>query len=276
MSHGSRLRTVLVATDRSPGARIAVERGRHLTRTMGLDLVVCHVMDEHDTDDGSVLVELSAENPDARVMVRRGHAFVEIVRTAREVDAVMIVAGAFGEHRSGRIPLGVTIDRLVRKADRPVLVSRIASRRVYRTVVAGIDGSVEGSAGLGLARSLAPDAHLIAVRAFEPVGLHRLTMRGAEQDEIERYRATFASTTRDELARDLHGVDATRIVAEGRPEAVLASAVASHGADLLAVGWRGANPVSHVLLGSVAHHSVHEVRCDVLVYRTAGAALDLP
>lgn len=270
------MRTVLVATDRSPGARIAVERGRHLSRKMGLDLVVCHVTGEHDPDDDSVLVELSAENPDARVIVRRGHAFIEIVRAAREVDAVTIVAGAFGEHRSGRTPLGVTIDRLVRKADRPVLVSRISARRGYRTVVAGIDGSAEAFAGLALARSMAPGAHVVAVRAFEPVGLHRLTMRGAEPEEIERYRATVASTTADELARDLRGVDAMRIVAEGRPEAMLASAVVSYDADLLAVGWRGANPVSHVLLGSVAHHSVHEVRCDVLVYRTPIQEFDLP
>lgn len=268
---------VVVATDRSPGARIALERGRSIGEALGLRLVVVHVVEpDHGEDPNDVADELAIEHPDATVIVREGRAFVELIRASREVGAALIVAGAFGEHRSGPMAFGVTIDRLVRSADRPVLVVRIAPNCAYRTVVCGIDGSVEAKAAMDLALDIAPAARLVAVRAYEPTGVHRLVVRGVDPDEIDRYRTTLAAIAEEGLEQDLNGLQVALEVSEGRPEDVLGRAVHEHDAELLAVGWRGVDPIRHVLLGSVAHHVVHEAQCDVLIHRSPAPDFEMP
>jgi nucleotide-binding universal stress UspA family protein len=268
---------VVVATDRSPGSRIALERGRSIGEALGLRLVVVHVVEpDHGEDPNDVADELAIEHPDATVIVREGRAFVELIRASREVGAALIVAGAFGEHRSGPRPFGVTVDRLVRSADRPVLVVRIAPQSEYRIIVCGVDGSVEAEAAMTLALDIAPAARLVAVRAYEPMGVHRLVVNGADPHEIDRYRMTLASIAEEGLERDLNGRRAALEVAEGRPEDVLTRAVRQHDAELLAVGWRGVDPIRHVLLGSVAHHVVYEADCDVLIHRSPAADFEMP
>ncbi|HZP42431.1 MAG TPA: universal stress protein [Candidatus Binatia bacterium] len=51
---------------------------------------------------------------------------------------------------------------------------------------------------------------------------------------------------------------------------------AERDADLLALGTHGRSGLAHVLLGSVAEAVIRAARCDVLVARAAGAAVEVP
>jgi nucleotide-binding universal stress UspA family protein len=57
-------------------------------------------------------------------VVREGDIAEEILEFAKELDCSMIVLGSKGTSRIGRFTIGSVADRVMRHADRPVLVVR--------------------------------------------------------------------------------------------------------------------------------------------------------
>jgi nucleotide-binding universal stress UspA family protein len=115
---------VLAATDFSIGALRALEEARWLSRRGGLELQVLHVAlsGVWRTDDHSIEWLRAASLDPAAVLVRRGLAWVELVRHAREVSAAMLVVGSHGSSGVQQLRLGSTAGRLVTRAPCPVLV----------------------------------------------------------------------------------------------------------------------------------------------------------
>lgn len=130
---------ILAAIDHSPGSLTALALAQALTNVTGDSLVVCTVLEEEPDDEvmEQARLRLVSVARQADIQVRFGTAFVELIRAAGEVKARLIVAGATGEHTDGQLALGATIDRLARKADRPVLVVRKPSQNGYRSVIVG-------------------------------------------------------------------------------------------------------------------------------------------
>ena len=78
--------------------------------------------------------------------------------------------------------------------------------------------------------------------------------------------AEFAERTAKRL-RSIHGIEATGVVDEGKPEDVVLKVARQVGATLIVVGnVRMQGPGR--LLGSVANSIVHHAPCDVLVVKT--------
>lgn len=273
------LNCILAAVDYSPGSLTALKRARSLAATTGASLIACMVL-EGNRDlqvEEEIRSRLEEVAPDCELQIRWGSPFLELIQAARDADAGLIVAGATGEHTEGQLALGVTVDRLARKADRPVLVVRRPARDEYRSVIVGVDGSSDAARAAALARRLAPHARLSAVMAAEPIGEHLLTMRGTPEEGLAAFRSRLEADARERIETiaaalpvDHHEVSA------GRPERVLQRAVEQYGAELVAVGRRGLSPLATVLLGSVGHHLVHEAPCDVLVYRSADLDFEMP
>lgn len=270
---------ILVAIDFSKGSLTALARAQSLTKSTGDSLVACAVF-EGQPDDKLIreaehrLTDLA---PEAEVQVRSGTPFVELIQAARAADARLIMAGATGEHTTGQLALGVTVDRLARKADRPVLVVRRHPQDGYRSVIVGIDGSSDATHAAHLARRLAPGAQITAVLAAPPIGEHLLTMRGIRENDLSAYRNRLQENARELLAKvasDLPLDEQEAVV--GRAEAVLLEAASRREADLIAIGRRGTSALAAVLLGRVSHHVVHEAPCDVLVYGSRHIEFQLP
>jgi nucleotide-binding universal stress UspA family protein len=275
----SKLSTILAAIDYSSGSLAALTRARSLAATTGASLIACMVLEgAPDTQAEEDIRRLLAEvAPDCEVQIRWGSPFVELIHAAREARAGLIVAGATGEHTEGRLALGVTVDRLARKADRSVLVVRTPAEAGYQSVVVGLDGSSDAAHAARLARLLAPQARITAVMAAEPIGEHVLTMRGTPEEGLEAFRHRLEEDARQRLEQIVSKVPVDHHeTSAGRPEIVLQQAMERLGADLIAVGRRGVSPLATVLLGSVGHHLVHEAPCDVLVYRSTDFEFDIP
>jgi nucleotide-binding universal stress UspA family protein len=275
----SKLSTILAAIDYSSGSLAALTRARSLAATTGASLIACMVLEgAPDTQaEEDIRQRLAEVAPDCELQIRWGSPFLELIHAARDADAGLIVAGATGEHTEGQLALGVTVDRLARKADRPVLVVRKPAQDGYRSVIVGVDGSSDATQAALLARRLASQARLTAVMAAEPIGEHLLTMRGTPEEGLDAYRKRLEEDARkriEAIAASLP-VDSHEVRA-GRPEQVLQRAVERHDAEMVAVGRRGLSPLATVLLGSVGHHLVHEAPCDVLVYRSTDLDFEMP
>jgi nucleotide-binding universal stress UspA family protein len=136
---------VVVGTDFSDTAGVALAEARRLALLLCTDVVVVHVADGQSA--GSVLEGADAPTasgwlrsvgltPD-RLVVRNGSAWVELARYSAEVSPALVVVGTHG--RSGYQPLtmGSTASRISLHARCPVVV---VSPRVASLASEGVAG----------------------------------------------------------------------------------------------------------------------------------------
>jgi nucleotide-binding universal stress UspA family protein len=145
-----------------------------------------------------------------------------------------------------------------------------------RTVVVGVDGSVEASAALrfGLEEARLRKAPLRAIHvwtvgstgeAFPFSGGSRgwLTAEGFDFSEIRRAAEELLETAVAAAVQENDSVEVETQLIEGIPADVLIDAVGPD--DVMVVGSRGRGALAGVLLGSVSARCVHHAPCPVVV-----------
>ncbi len=301
------LRALLAATDLSAPASRAVERAFQLAQCQHATLTVLHALDLSAIErlqtweglDGAHLAQrlldaaqealtrevdgLAAKwGVSARPLVAAGAALPTISTQADRVAADLVVAGARGEGVFGRLAVGTTVERLLRRTHRPLLVVRQEVTGPYTRVLVAMDFSPWSAAALALARAVAPGATLTLLHAFEAPFESRLRYAGVDEAQIDAYLAT----TRDDALRELHtlaqaarqgpeaalgeavGVTIDCVVKHGTPGAVIEAEAERLGCDLIVLGKHGRSALEDLLLGSVTKHVLAEAGCDVLVATT--------
>jgi nucleotide-binding universal stress UspA family protein len=139
---------ILVGVDFSDGSARALAEARGLSARVGGELVGLHVEESfgrRDSDDGAGRAELAelaerAGLATGSLVVRRGFAWMELVRYAREIEPMVIVVGSHGSSGFQPLALGSTAARLGVLSPYPVLVVT-ASERMGRTVAASVEGA---------------------------------------------------------------------------------------------------------------------------------------
>jgi nucleotide-binding universal stress UspA family protein len=177
--------TILCATDQSPSSQAAIDVAAGLARRLGDSLVLLHVVEPYligypeaagelamwqrsmhelartqlETVAGTV--RRTGVSTDVRVL--SGIAADVILRTASELATRLIVMGTHGRRGPARLFLGSVATRVVRAADRPVLVTRepAATARTARwagdeplRLAVGVDGTPASEAALTWTGSL--------------------------------------------------------------------------------------------------------------------------
>ena len=146
---------------------------------------------------------------------------------------------------------------------------------MFRSIVAGTDGSETADEAVGAAVDLAAliGAALALVCAYEPVTGQRARAgsRGVPSDLqwLVNPRAEVDST----LARAAEraraaGVDAREFAREGDPADAILDVAEELGADLIVVGNKGMTGARRFLLGSVPNRVSHHAPCAVMIIRT--------
>ncbi|MPZ78088.1 MAG: hypothetical protein GEU77_16380 [Deltaproteobacteria bacterium] len=278
------LKRLLVGTDFSPRADVALRRAARIALDHGTALTLFHAGNAVANDQMARQFRANAEAillekirmlglpPTIAVKgcIGTGKPFAEIIRQAREEAAELIVLGAHGTNVVRDLFLGKTAEKVVRKGDRPVLIVKQGNRVPYRQVLVPVDFSEYSVRALELASQLAPQAQfrvLHAYRGFEG----QLSRAGIARSKITRYRRTFAKRKRHEmdlfLRRISRGRPIKQLLRRGRAPHVITKAAQRLRPDLVAVGTSGRTGLPYFLLGSVAEHVLREVSCDVLVTR---------
>lgn len=297
------LKRILAATDLSAPARHAVARAFRIAGETGAALTLLHVLNEVGLEqlrrllgDASATVErrlmdearqrlaqLGAElgprhGVSAGITLASGRVLSVILDQADALDAELIVIGARGEGFLGilgRLAIGTTSERLLRRTLRPMLVVKQAPREAYRQVLVPVDFSACSTQVLRLARTVAPSAELILLHAFEAPFESKLRYAGVEEETLARH---LVAARQDALARlqDLireTGLDAGQArphVQHGDASRVILVAERELDCDLIVMGKHGQGRVEELLLGSVTKHVLAESVGDVLVVGTAG------
>lgn len=273
-------RRLLVATDLSDPAGLALRRAARLSAELDGLLTAVHVLPaEFLAGPGVDVVEMARAclgacldrhigTAPVEAVVRQGGVVEEIVAEATERDADLLVVGAHGEHGRAGSLLGSTPENLLRVSEVPVLVVRAPVERAYRTVVVAVDTSPAAAEAARTACALTPHAEHLVVHCATVLGETLLRLHGATEDDLVRLRRVSARQVRghiERLAGDLTPSPSRVLVESGRAQTRLPELVRHHGADLIALGTGGRSALGYALLGSVAQHVLREATADVLV-----------
>lgn len=273
--------TIYVGVDGSEGDAQVAEVALDVARDLGAKLVLVRAIDRGADDDTATPAtpahvalaervhertreaERLLESLRSRLVARAGgsvavearlvdgHPFEALIEAAAAGASTWIAVGA---RRTTRV-LGRTVDLVLRRASRPVLVVPDASSWGAGPVLAAIDageldGAVLGAAD-GLARALSRRLGITHVRT------------GGDDSAMLR----VTEHTREVAA----GIAASATISVMRVERSIAQTLADHarrtGTALLVVGTHGRRGVERWVLGSTAEALVHESPVPFLVVR---------
>lgn len=279
--HGMPPQDLLVATDLSPGAALALARAAQLPARAGARIVLLHVLDVANIprderaaardDAAAELCVLAARHAGAgraiEIEIARGDASSTILDRAHAHGAGMIVVGRHGHGaRRGRL-IGRTIHRLIRLGDLPTLVVRAPAAAPYRRplIATGLDDQsprVVATAFRVLDDGV-DEIELLHARPIPFEGIHALW-------RSERLARAIDDAVRDQLAEL---ADATHVPADRRALAVrhheprrsILDELATGGFDLVAIGSNERGALARLASPGVAEAVVAAAGCDVLV-----------
>lgn len=207
-----------------------------------------------------------------------GDAADVILTTADELNADAIVMASAGRGAIGRLTLGSVTDRVVRTAERPVLVVRetdVAKRALpaIGRVVVPLDGSDRAELALPVAAAVAREtgAGIVLLSAVDlpqvvsPAMGYGPAFAPEVYADLEQEATASASAHLDEAIATLagSGVIATKHVALGSAVAAIEDFVTP--SDLIVMTSRGQGGFKRWLMGSVAEKLIRDAPAPVLL-----------
>lgn len=278
------MRTILVPTDFSEGAHVALERAKRLPLAPQARLVLLHVVPLSLKDSvlrESVaagarvklarLIESTKTTTDARIEgeVVIGEPFEEIIAHADAIAADLVVVGRHGRRAVRDLLIGTTAERTIRHGTTPVLVATRTDGRAYERPLLTTD---LGDSALQAARTLltlvTPVRTIAVLHASQPpfVVADDAEHPGQLRDELVRMAHDRMNRLVPQLERECRA-SWIPLVRPGDPRNVILDVIAAGDIDLVALGTHGRAGIARLFLGSVAERVLAAARCDVLVVR---------
>ncbi len=208
-----------------------------------------------------------------------GTPWIELIREAHTGNYDLVLVGSHRQHAIGRVLLGNTGRRLVRKCPCPVWVTSSVEEGAVRRILAPTDFSKTADDAVTLAHSLAQqfEAELHVLHAVEFHFEPQMRDLIIPTEEIEHYRSKAHSDAERELNDNLAklGIDtstdlAHRHIAGGPPHLMIRDAVKNLSTDLVVMGTQARTGFTGILLGNTAERVLAHLTCSVLAVKPEG------
>lgn len=289
------LTRILAATDLSAPARHATERAALVSKDTAAPLDLLYVANLAplerlrqfmDTTSGEMerrvldaarqrLNDLAASLRQRCGVVAGTHAVAGslLAELAKEVDnlaAGLLVCGAKGESVIRHFLLGTTALRMLSTTTCPVLVVKQAPHEPYRRLLVPVDFSPSSLRAIRHARSIAPQADIVLLHAFEAPFEGKLRYASVDEDIINHYRIVAKQEATQKInalcvEAELPPYETHRIVLHGDPTLRIIEQEQEQDCDLIVMGKHGESVLEELLLGSVTRRVLAESQSDVLV-----------
>lgn len=280
------MRTIMLATDLTPRAHNALDRGVALAAELGAKLLIVHVIEDTPPGDAAeqqcaaareaiadrLKMCSSADKVEIETHIALGGVGSEVAERAKAGEAELLVLGTHRKEPLVDFFRGTTAERLIRKAALPVLVAAKPVRGPYRRVVVGMDFATCSRRALEVAAVMLPDAEFFLVHAYEVPFQGFIYGRDSEEEVGEDHERRVTAMINDEmelLEREtaVSSPLFRRIVCEGRAQEVIRAECRRLRPDLLVVGTHGRSGVAHSILGSISEDLLADPPCDVLAVK---------
>jgi nucleotide-binding universal stress UspA family protein len=287
------VRHLLLATDFSDNAEVALERAVSLALHHGARLSLVHSMVPLASPAGFVpapeatihtyreaaqerlsglqkrLQERVAE-VDAHLVFGTPHR--AILETADRLHPDLLVVGTRGLTGLAHLLLGSTAERVIQHATVPVLTVPLEAadhHRPLERLLVPTDFSTDAQLALeaaGMLPSTTTPAKVVLLNVYYSPIIYTAygsvptttdyleDFRGEAVESLEKLAETLASSARS----------IQTIAREGTPSEVILQVAEELEVDLVAMGTRGRGGISHLLLGSTAERVVRGASCPVL------------
>lgn len=286
-----RMPRVLCAIDLGMGSDAALSRAREIARPLGAQLLVLHVVDSassaratgHRRANAQLTIDalsrkIAWAGSDVQGSVRasrRPHR--AIAEVAVEWDADLVVLGPY-RRRLGDSFRGTTAERVIRKADRPVLVVNRDAAGPYEQVLLASDLSrmSAGIAHVSKHLGLLEGSRACVVHApQQSLGVMLYLARGSEATvgSNQRSRSQVASKEIEEqLERaGLNAAQVSVFSSQISPFHAIEQAAQRVASDVVVVGSSRFPLLKRVFIGSVSNEVLRGLKHDVLLVSPAAA-----
>lgn len=284
------MKRILVATDFSTRSDRALRRATLLARQYSAEIAVVHVIDDDQPsrllkaeqrearnlldDLAATVSEIDRLQCDTRLML--GEPFQAIAETAEAVSADVIVMGPHRRQALRDVFIGTTIERTIRRSQRPVIMANAVPAGRYDRILVATDLSDCSATAIAKARKLGIFDHTetIVVHAFDAPAQSMMIRSSMTMDQMKDYIAEEEERATGEVAEFLGKVELrpsrsiVQLIELSAPETIR-DCVRKQKADLIVVGTHGRTGAAKFFLGSVAEEILRRSEVDVLVVPTA-------
>lgn len=283
------MKNILLATDLAIETDRAFERAIRLATAIPAKLHILHVCPPYSSANPKIqkiplkqaaketiqnyLDESSAaKNLQTTItVIESGDAFIEIINHAEKVKAGLIVMGIHSKSKLRDLFVGTTIERVIRKGIKPVLMVKNKPLGNYENILVGTDFSAGSKQALRVALELAPKGFFHLFHSYDIPD----TYIG---DKIAQYAGdVVAKSEKTKLENFVHennkimkkfGVGPQNFrywTTPGSVHTSLTDEAISAKSDLIAIGTHGRAGLMFYKLGGTAHAILADPPCDVLV-----------
>jgi nucleotide-binding universal stress UspA family protein len=283
--------TLLTATDLSPSSRYTTQRAVMLAQQTGAQLELVHVIEKRELEElQRLLGETLKENIRSQTKellgklasdtgeplgvsigchVVEGEVLESITEQADLLRADLLIIGARGASLTLQQLLGATAERLLRVIRCPVLTVKQSPLKAYQSVLVPIDFSPWSIGAIRLAQTVAPQAKLTLLHAYEVPFEAQMRIAGEKKGEIQNYRDKVCQEAKTRLNQTAKDAGVTSgwhpLVVHGNAVQKILEQEDEQGVDLLIIGRHGLGVVEELFLGSNARQLLIHAKCDVLI-----------
>ena len=282
------LSSVVVPTDFSEGAQLALERALRLPLGPKSKVTLLHVVPDDIPGtlrkDAIAEGERSLEKALARVHqvaidrglsprqfvadVVEGDGAEQIIKRAHTVEADVVCMGRHGRNSLVELRLGSTSRRVVKLGDVPVLLVRSPAPQAYRRVLIAVDLTFASNKILKAARPYVDEKCEVEVLHASSVPYEDYVVVSGDRAEEFREEALKSATKDLTTLVTKWGVKAETRVLGGDARLLIIEEAKARKTELIIVGTHGRKGVRKLILGSVAEWTMTHATCDVLVTRS--------
>lgn len=283
------LEKILLATDFSQASNDALQTALFVAKAFNSEITLIHVIkDIHDSPIPLDTVKNAAteqlhemqadikkegiEAPEPVVAI--GTPFDQIVQHASHQDVNVIMVGS-GEKMDGeRFRLGVTAERVIRNASKPVWIVKHGAKPLIKNILCPVDFSEPSARALTNSIHLSRHfkAELNALTVIRPMSVLFPAMRKVAAKEQEAYaKQEQAQFDRFLQKFDFHNVNWNKVVRQGRAHQEILAFAKETQPDLLVMGSVGRTGLERILMGSVAEKIIREMPCSVITVKSEHA-----
>ena len=283
------LEKILFATDFGKSSQAALQRALILAKKFNSQIFLLHVIPESQLPELAMnMVKENASNELNKlsrplksagfnisdVIIKTGTPFNVIIQQADLFDVNVIIIGAGDKTTADRYRLGQTAEKVTRKSDKPVWISRIGENSSVSKILCPVDFSESSKRALKNAIHLARqfEAELTVFHIIDTLtGFYQKIYK--KNSELQKSFSQEHENRFEQLLKefDFYNVKWSKKIKRGNAAEEIIKAVQKNNYNLLTLGSVGSTKNSRILIGHVAEKVIREVICPVVTFKSQDA-----